>query len=194
MFIVITGLDGSGTSTVASELNKLDKNSVLLKTPSEEFSAREEIDNTVRKTSQMAHYLYYLSSVVYMSDKIKQLYDYKNNNVYCVRYLIDTVVSHRVSGIDAELDQSAFNILEPDLTIFISTDEEIREQRISRRGKSSLDKVLDDADIRNSFVENFDCLLDKNKTVFFDNSSQDIYAGVKELYKKIKEKNIKNEI
>ena len=31
MFIVITGLDGSGTSTVAKELNKMDNESVLLK-------------------------------------------------------------------------------------------------------------------------------------------------------------------
>ena len=59
MFIVITGLDGSGTSTVAKELNKIDKDSVLLKTPSIEFSGRDIIDTEVRETSQMAHYLFY---------------------------------------------------------------------------------------------------------------------------------------
>ena len=31
MFIVITGLDGSGTSSVAKGLNTIDKDSVLLK-------------------------------------------------------------------------------------------------------------------------------------------------------------------
>lgn len=38
MFIVITGLDGSGTSTIARSLHNLDIGSYLLKTPSVEFS------------------------------------------------------------------------------------------------------------------------------------------------------------
>ena len=40
MFIVITGLDGSGTSTVGKELHKIDDESYLLKTPSKEYTGR----------------------------------------------------------------------------------------------------------------------------------------------------------
>lgn len=185
MFIVITGLDGSGTSTVASELNKIDKGSVLLKTPSAEFSKRDRIDTEVRETSQMAHYLFYLSSVMYMSDKIKKSYDYKNKNVYCVRYLIDTIVSHQVAGLDVDLDYSNYGILKPDLTIFVSLDENVRQQRISERGKSILDSLLDDSKTRNSFLERFNNLLDKDKTIFFDNTDKNIEANIIKLYNEI---------
>ena len=111
MFIVVTGLDGSGTSTVAELLHKLDEKSILTRTPSLEYANRDNIDNSVREISQMAHYLYYLSSVVYESDKIKKEGNYKENNVYCVRYLVDTVVSHSVAGLDVKLDYETYDIL-----------------------------------------------------------------------------------
>lgn len=185
MFIVITGLDGSGTSTVAKELSKIDNESVLLKTPSIEFSGRDRIDTEVRETSQLAHYLFYLSSVIYMSDKIKKSYDYKNKNVYCVRYLIDTIVSHQVAGLDVDLDYSSYGILKPDLTILVSLDESVREQRISERGKSTLDKLLDDSKTRNSFLERFNSLLDKERTIFFDNTDKNIESNILKLYNEI---------
>lgn len=163
MFIVITGLDGSGTSTVAKELSKIDNSSVLLKTPSIEFSGRDRIDTEVRETSQLAHYLFYLSSVIYMSDKIKKSYDYKSKNVYCVRYLIDTVVSHQVAGLD----------------------ESVREQRISERGKSTLDRLLDVSKTRNSFLQRFDDLLDIERTIFFDNTDKNIESNILKLYDEI---------
>ena len=75
MFIVITGLDGSGTSTIATKLHNLDKGSILLHTPSTEYKSREVIDTSVYETSTMAHYLYYLSSVAYISDYIKKNID-----------------------------------------------------------------------------------------------------------------------
>lgn len=188
MLVVITGLDGSGTTSVGMELSKIDEESILLKTPSSEFSGRDTIDAEVRETSQYAHYLYYLSSVVYMSDKIRKSYDYKNKNVYCVRYLIDTVVSHQVAGLDVDLDYSRYGILVPDLTVFVSLDERIREQRIAARGKTALDKVLDDPGKRNSFLTRFNHLLDKESTIFFDNSSEDFESNISKLYDEILER------
>lgn len=108
MLIVVTGLDGSGTSSIAQGLHELDKNSYLFKTPSREFSDRDKIDEVVRKDSSVAHMLYYLSSTVYMSDYIKNNCDYVNDNVYVVRYLIDTVVSNRVAGIPIDLDYNIY--------------------------------------------------------------------------------------
>ena len=155
MFIVITGLDGSGTSTLANQLSKIDTGSSVFRTPSDDYSQRDLIDKNVREFSQTAHYLYYLSSVVYISDIIRKFYNYKDNNIYCVRYLIDTVVSHQVAGLDVDMDYSTYNILEPDLTIFVQLEESIRNQRISARGKGVLDKLLDDAERREKFLEGF---------------------------------------
>lgn len=183
MFIVITGLDGSGTSTVARKLCELDKNSIVLKTPSEEFEkSREAIDTTVRNTSSIAHYLYYLSSVVYMSDYIKGHIDYKEKNVYCVRYLIDTIVSHRVAGIDVKLDYDLYNILKPDLTIFVKLNETIRQRRITERGKSILDAILDDSATREKFLNIFDEY--SKEFVVFENDSEDLENNIRSFYER----------
>ena len=190
MFIVITGLDGSGTSSVAELLHSMDKNSIITRTPSFEYSNREQVDNSVREVSQMAHYLYYLSSVVYESDKIKREGNYKENNVYCVRYLIDTVVSHSVAGLDVKLNYETYDILKPDLTIFVKLNEEIRQKRITERGKSILDKVLDDSKKREEFNRKFDYFLslENGPIIVFNNNSTDIQKSVKELFETIKER------
>lgn len=179
MFIVITGLDGSGTSSVAEKLHEMDSGSELLKTPSKEF-VRELIDTDVYPISSMAHYLFYLSSTVYMSDYIKKTFNYSSKNIYCVRYLIDTVVSHRVAGLQVDLDYGKYSILKPDMTIFVHLDEKIRQDRITKRGKSDLDKVLDDDRKREKFLTEYKKLLDnfhifdnggdleKNCRIFFD--------------------------
>lgn len=190
MFIVITGLDGSGTSSVAELLHSMDKNSIITRTPSFEYSNREQVDNSVREVSQMAHYLFYLSSVVYESDKIKREGNYKENNVYCVRYLIDTVVSHSVAGLDVKLNYETYDILKPDLTIFVKLNEEIRQKRITERGKSILDKVLDDSKKREQFNKKFDYFLslENGPIIVFNNNSTDIQKSVKELFETIKER------
>ena len=130
--VVITGLDGSGTTTLAQKLHDLDKGSHLLRTPDYPFElVRKHIDGIVRMESQPAHYLYYLSSVVHASTRIKEML--KSGNVYCVRYLIDTVVSHRVAGLDIDIEYEGgfYNVQKPDLTIFISVNEDIRQKRIT---------------------------------------------------------------
>jgi len=185
MFIVITGLDGSGTSTIAEKLHEIDKNSILIRTPSVEFSNREKIDEIVREISPMSHYLYYLSSVVYMSDFIKHNINYKENNVYCVRYLVDTVVSHQVAGLDVGLDYDSYGIIKPDLTIFIGLNEQVRQERITKRGKSVLDKVLDDNEKREAFLKSFEKNLPKNETIYFDNGNDNVTENGKQLFEEI---------
>ena len=168
----------------------MDKNSFVTRTPSFEYSNREQIDDTVREVSQMAHYLYYLSSVVYESNKIKSNGNYKENNVYCVRYLIDTVVSHSVAGLNVKLDYETYDILKPDLTILVKLNEETRQRRITERGKSILDKVLDDHKKREEFNRKFDYFLssENGPTIVFNNDSTDVQKSVKELFETIKER------
>lgn len=156
-FIVITGLDGSGTTSLAKSLAKKDPNGYFMQTPDDIFSdIRDIFSDNIRNFCPASHYHLYLSAVILASEQIKQ--KLKTHNVYCVRYLMDTVVSHRVLGLNLSLDYNLgyYNIRKPDFTIFIDIDEDIRQERISRRGKSKLDKVLDDGVIRGRFMEEFD--------------------------------------
>ena len=190
MFIVITGLDGSGTSTIGQTLHELDKGSYLFKTPSKEYKDRDSIDTYVKMHSKVGHLLYYLSSTVFMSDYIKNNCDYINKNVYLVRYLIDTVVSNRVAGIPIDLNYNIYGnqLLIPDLTLFITLNEDKRTERINARGKSNLDKVLDDDITRLKFLNEFNKLLDPQKTIYIDNSKDNYYETTKKVYTKIKNK------
>ncbi len=187
MLIVITGLDGSGTSTIAKKLKELDKTAHILKTPSSEYKCRDLVDEKVKDVSPVGHMLYYLSSNVYMSDYIRKNFNIENENVYVIRYLIDTVVSNRVAGVPIELDYNIYgnNILKPDLTLFVSVDEEKRQKRITERGKSILDKVLDDDITREKFIKEFEKNLDHETTIYVDNNSSDIDQTAKTTYKKI---------
>ena len=51
MFIQVTGLDGSGTSSIAERLKNKSDNAVVLKTPSNEYEGRKIIDTVVRQDS-----------------------------------------------------------------------------------------------------------------------------------------------
>lgn len=189
MFIVITGLDGSGTSSIAEGLHNLDENSYLFKTPSSEFRDRDNIDKFVRGVSPTAHMLYYLASTIYMSDYIKKNCDYINDNVYVVRYLIDTVVSNRVAGIPLELNYNLYGnqLLVPDLTLFVQLNEQERQLRITNRGKSDLDKVLDNDLKRTMFLNEFNAHLDPNSTIYVDNNPADLDKTIAKTYKKVLE-------
>lgn len=169
--VVITGLDGSGTSSIAEALCKKDPNGILFKTPDGPFGkVREFFDaEDLRIQHPSAHYLFYLAAVVYASDQIRE--KLKTKNVYCVRYLIDTVVSHRVASLDIELtyEGAGYSIKKPDLTLFINIDETIRQDRISARGKSELDKVLDNEDKRDHFLREFKAL--SNNFIEINNTS-----------------------
>ncbi|MBI6885099.1 AAA family ATPase [Pseudomonas putida] len=154
--IVITGLDGSGTSSIAEALSARDPGSSVYRTPNSPYDVmRKVIDEQVREESQAAHYLFYLSSVVYASTQIEKLLE--KGNVYCVRYLIDTVVSHRAAGLDVDLEYttSLYSIRKPDLTIMLQLDESVRQDRITVRGKGVLDKLLDDECLRTKFHNEF---------------------------------------
>lgn len=175
--IVITGLDGSGTSSLAEQLCKHDPYGMLFKTPDGPFGeSRLLFDSEVRERSQSAHYLFYLASVAYASERIKE--QLQTHNVYCVRYLIDTVVSHRVAGMNVDLvyQGMGYDIHKPDATLFINIDESVRQGRITARGKSDLDKVLDDHHTRDRFLAEFQRFSDQYHQV--NNSTNDLQDAV----------------
>ncbi|MBC9114603.1 hypothetical protein [Stenotrophomonas maltophilia] len=174
---VITGLDGSGTSSLAEQLCSRDPHGLLFKTPDGPFGeSRVLFDREVRERSQSAHYLFYLAAVAYASERIKE--QMKTHNVYCVRYLIDTVVSHRVAGMDVELVYKGmgYDIQEPDATLFVNIEESTRQHRITVRGKSELDKSLDDDGTRNRFIAEFRRLSEHYHEI--DNGGDDLQKAV----------------
>ena len=182
MFVVITGLDGSGTSSVAEFLHRLDKGSKIFRTPSEPFDIyKDSINQHIRLISPEAHYLFYLSSVVFASKNIEVALA-ENINVYCVRYLIDTVVSHRVAGLPVELEYRTelYNICRPDLSFFIDVNEDVRQERITRRGKGFLDKFLDDTETRLAFLREFSRL--SHHFITISNTGRSIESVAQEIW------------
>lgn len=164
--IVLTGLDGSGTSSVSAELQKLDAGSKLFNGVSDPYlMCREKIDKATRTASPIAHYLFYLSANIYTSSLIEEAL--KSGNVYCVRHLIDTVVSHRVAGLSVDLiyETSLYRIRKPDLIVFLSVKEEVRQERLNRRGKGYLDHTLDDNSFREKLLKEFSKLSEYFTTV-----------------------------
>ena len=106
-----------------------------------------------------------------------------------VRYLIDTVVSNRVAGIPLELDYNLYGnqLLVPDLTLFVQLNEQERQSRITNRGKSDLDKVLDNDLKRAMFLKEFNNQLDPNSTIYVDNNTIDLKQTVAKTYKRVLE-------
>lgn len=159
--IVLTGLDGCGSTTVAEQLHTEDDGSTLFKSPPFPFSTnRNAIDEKVYHTSPAAHYLYYLSSNVYLTQLINQTMAEKDGHVYCERYFIDTVVSHRAKGVDAqyEHDTALYNIRKPDYIFYLDVEEEERQLRLTARGRGFLDEQLNDESLRQRFIEEFNAL------------------------------------
>lgn len=68
----------------------------------------------------------------------------------------------------------------------MQVNEDERQKRLFIRGKDSLDKTLDDEQIRNKFLKEFNQLLDPNKTIYVDNN-KDINIVAEETLKRIYE-------
>ena len=158
-FVVLTGLDGSGTSSVAEKLLEKDRGAFFYKSLPKLYSEkREEIDIATKYDSPTAHLYYYLSANCYLSDQIKKSKaDNPKSNIYCVRYFIDTVVSQRASGIDIayEHKQDYFDLIKPNYIFFLDVDETERQRRLDNRGKGFLDLTLDDNNVRERFLKEF---------------------------------------
>ena len=93
-----------------------------------------------------------------------------------------------MAGLDVSLDYSQYNILKPQLTIYISLQEKIRQERINKRGKSELDKVLEKEDTRKAFLNEFSNF--SNEFISFNNDLDEVDEKLMHFYLLyIKEKN-----
>ncbi|MFC1879316.1 hypothetical protein ACFLZW_05330 [Chloroflexota bacterium] len=180
-FVVLTGIDGSGKDYVAQHLHKFDPHSSLMSTPTPPFlPSRSEIDSFALSIPA-THYFFYLASIIHASEIIKQKLDY--GNVYCGRYLIDTVVYHRAMGLLVELEYEThlYKIKRPDTTIFLEIDDEqVRQERLNKRGKFTIgDKLVNDEQLRNAIKKEYESL--SNNYIKVDNCGRNIQDVVTEI-------------
>ncbi len=186
-FIVITGLDGSGTSTVAEALHNEDVGSSLMKSPPFPFSTnRNAIDEMVYDKSPAAHYLYYLASNVYLTELVNEKLASSDANIYCIRYFIDTVVSHRAKGVPAlyEHETELYNIRKPDVIFYLDCEESERQLRLNERGRGFLDNQLNDDALREKFLQEFGAL--ESEFIRIPTTNRELKSIIEEIKQHIK--------
>lgn len=173
-FIVITGIDGAGKDYVTQQIQKYDPDSTIIKTPTEPFiPARLNIDECALETPA-SHYFFYLASVIHASCMVEKRL--ARGNVYCVRYLLDTVVYHRAMGLPIDLDYETplYRIRRPDLTFLLTIfDERIRQRRLhDRHCITPGDLIVNDRSLREAILAEYARFADQ--LIPIDNSQRDV--------------------
>lgn len=142
MFIVIEGLDGTGKSTIAKAL-ATDLKAELLSTPDQSLSAaRKDIDNAY-EGNPYARQLFYASTVVHLSDKIKDL-QLQGKTVVIDRYWLSTQVYHSWKCNDKHyrLAEIENHIQTPDFTIYLKLPLATRTLRLGSREENTVEDNL----------------------------------------------------
>ena len=123
-------------------------------------SIRADIDAAAER-AQTARYAFYLASLIHAQPLIVRAL--QQGNVYCVRYLIDTVVYHRVLGLTVQLAYNAdwYQLRRPDLTVLLHIDEETRQRRLTGRGRTADDRLTDDTALRAALAREYQALSDE---------------------------------
>lgn len=131
-FIVLEGPDGSGKSTLSTELAKR-LGYVHYKTPPSIFQKQDVRRSLEYYGLGMSRYLYYLSSMYYASREILSILSCAN--VVCDRWIQSTHIYHRaLLGSQVLLPVSLYDgILKPDLTIVLDVDGKTQTERLCER-------------------------------------------------------------
>lgn len=137
MFIVLEGGDGTGKSTLTTQLANHFGGEAYATPPQKYRKYREEVDRT---SVPKEHYDFYKESILDASVEIASIVD-QERHVICDRYWISTITYHEVMGVNVDLDDFK-QITKPDLTILLvaSPGEQIR--RMVTRGMSAGDKRM----------------------------------------------------
>ena len=142
MFIVIEGLDGVGKSTITKAL-AIEVDAVMLTTPGDKFkSIRSELE-LIYKDNHQARQLFYMSTVVNISEQVRDLIS-KGKNVIVDRYWLSTQVYHQWKSENHhfELTDVENSILVPDVTLYLQLPLEQRKKRLlSRKDNTAEDNL-----------------------------------------------------
>ena len=93
MFIVIEGLDGVGKSTITKALAR-EVDAVMLATPGDKFNSMRSELELIYKDNHQARQLFYMSTVVNISEQVRDLIS-KGKSVIVDRYWLSTQVYHQ---------------------------------------------------------------------------------------------------
>jgi len=173
VFIVLEGLSGSGKTAVGQIIAKI-IGGEFYKTPSLLFdSIRDKID---RQADKSARFLFYLAGVIQSADEISHILTRKS--VICDRYLLTTLCYHRAFGIPIDIPDLVFEpLLKPDYTFLIICKDEIRIERLRRRGLSYNDLQERQPDIEQRFLAEYR----KHNLIEIDNSNDNPKATAEKI-------------
>lgn len=166
--IVFEGIDGVGKTTLAKEtikmLRKAGIEAVLYESVENKTVGFNKIKSFIKQGPIEASHLFYLASSVYKSSLIKQIL--QKSWVVCDRYVYSTNAHHWVKG--STLQTSNLDIIKPDFTFLIVSDEKIRAHRILQRRKITEDDLV--PKIKGSLLYKKEAFLKKMHLTLIENS------------------------
>ncbi len=163
VFITVHGIDGTGKTTTSNVLSQ-ELTQIGLNNINYDIYETEQIDNpfsslkkrVLTETSPTSQLAFYLGSNVFHSERIEELLQL-GYSVVKSRYIDDVLAHHAHLGVKNVVQISQlFPIVQPDLRVILTIDEEVRQERIKQREEIDWkDKEIRNTGSRLDFFENF---------------------------------------
>lgn len=176
-FLVFEGVDGSGKTTLSKSLAER-VGAVYLRTPGSEFAQmRAYIDNGTQPDTKL---LYYLSSVIEASAKIRQLRE--TQPVICDRYVWSSLIPHAtyfnkdLAKLENDVLPFTFDLARPTQTILLTLPEEEQLRRISLRNgeKTASDKYCMQQEARRKVRSSYESIAKRDGWRVIDTNENDV--------------------
>ncbi|MBI5516334.1 MAG: AAA family ATPase [Deltaproteobacteria bacterium] len=136
--MVLEGLDGTGKSTLASALCAR-LGAVSLRTPPEALAAVRPAVDAALAPSPIATQLFYAGTVALASDLAGEALA-AGRSVVLDRYWLSTLVYASCRPQRVALRALESRLRRPDLTVYLTTDERVRAERLAARGVTRADR------------------------------------------------------
>lgn len=146
-FVVFEGLSGSGKTSIAKALAKI-IGGIYYSSPTIPFSLiRHEVD---KRVDSLGRAYFYISSLIYLSDKIKN--DIKHTPVVVDKYIYTTLAFNKARGMDFKLEDFAF-LTKPDFVFLLDVKDTVRKIRMNKRGSKDPDNRKKDQLIKKEYAK-----------------------------------------